>query len=211
MIQGTIGGMIGGVVGAVIWWAVSYLAHREGTWVALGVGVMVGLGVRYGATLGGEDESKGHGILAAALAIGSVLLGKFLVYTAIVGWSDSSRFREFADMHEDAMIAELANEIVSRMNAAGQEIAWPPSVNPEAVSRPADYPPAIWQQAMLQWKQLDPVGQEERVKARLMLVEQLFPMKKPGVVDFFSFYDVLWIGFATIAAYTIGKGTYGTD
>jgi hypothetical protein len=216
MIRWTIGGLIGGAIGAAIWWAVGSMAHREVGWIAWGIGFLVGFGVRYAANTGGDDESEGQGLIAGALAIGAVLFGKFLVYTALVCWGDNSELRQFADqftrIDDNAMIAGFADEIATRMTQAGQQVAWPPGVTSQSASTQADYPPAIWQQATAQWKQLGPVGQQQKLKERLALASMLSQaLHKPSFGDFFSLYDALWFFLATITAYKIGTGTYGTD
>ncbi|MEJ2510629.1 MAG: hypothetical protein P8Y72_03430 [Anaerolineales bacterium] len=43
---GIIGGAIGGLLGAVVWAAVTYLTEYQIGWLALGVGYLVGIGVR---------------------------------------------------------------------------------------------------------------------------------------------------------------------
>jgi hypothetical protein len=74
-------GAIGGAVGAGIWAAVGYFSHYEVGWIAWGVGVLVGFGVRLAA-----DDADGTtpGVIAAGLAIAAVLAGKYLVVSLVI-------------------------------------------------------------------------------------------------------------------------------
>lgn len=78
-----LGGLLGGAAGAAIWVIVGLVTHLEVGWIAWGVGFLTGAGLRYAAYLGGDEESQLQGVLAAALAIVSVVAAKFLV-----GWLD---------------------------------------------------------------------------------------------------------------------------
>lgn len=71
---GIIGGAVGGLVGAVVWAAVTYLTEYQIGWLALGVGFLVGLGVRY---LGRGIDTI-FGIVGGVIALVSVALGNFL-------------------------------------------------------------------------------------------------------------------------------------
>ncbi|MEM8680541.1 MAG: hypothetical protein AAGF97_14435, partial [Planctomycetota bacterium] len=70
-----IGAVIAGVIGALIWGAISYYAQVEVGYVAWGIGLLVGWAAH---RLGGEGAVTG--IVCAAIALGSMLLGKGLAY-----------------------------------------------------------------------------------------------------------------------------------
>ena len=71
---GILGGAIGGLLGAVIWAAVSYFTEYQIGWLAVGVGFLVGFGVR----LLGKGIDRIYGILGGVIALVSVLLGNLL-------------------------------------------------------------------------------------------------------------------------------------
>lgn len=85
-----IGGVLAAVVGAGIWALVGCLTHKEIGWIAWGIGFLVGVGVRYAAYLGGEDESDWQGLFAGAMAIAAVIFGKFALYVSLAGWGDQA-------------------------------------------------------------------------------------------------------------------------
>jgi hypothetical protein len=72
---GILGGALGGLVGAVAWALISYFTGYSIGWIAVGVGYLVGFGVR----MLGQGLEPVFGIAGGAIALLSVLLGNFLV------------------------------------------------------------------------------------------------------------------------------------
>ena len=72
-----VGALIGGAIGAFIWGMVAYFTGYEVGYLAILVGALCG----GGATLGGEPETTGGGmiggIMAAVIAIGAIGAGKY--------------------------------------------------------------------------------------------------------------------------------------
>jgi hypothetical protein len=215
LIRGIVGGLIGGAAGVAIWVLVGYLSHYEVGWIAWAVGFLVGFGVRYSAHLGGQDASFGKGILASVIAFGAIIAAKFLVFSLLVGGDKSAEIRELASqirVDDEAMIAGLADDIVTEATARGQTIAWPQGVTLDSASKKSDYPPKIWQQAVARWNQLGPKGQNDQKVQRRMLASQLTSLaKRPEFGDFFSPLDLLWLGLAVVTAFKVGVGSYGSD
>ncbi len=214
-IRCVLGGLIGGAIGVVIWVVVGYSTQYEVGWIAWGVGFLVGVGVRYAAYLADREESFAQGILAAVIAIGSIVTAKFLVFTLLVGGSDAAELRELADkirFDDEAMIASIADEIAEQIMEKGQTIHWPPGMSYEEASRREDYPPAMWQQAERRWNQLGRGEREERKRVRILLVGALSSeASSRDFGEFFSPWDILWFALATVTAFKIGVGTYGGD
>lgn len=212
-----IGGMVGGAAGIAVWVAVGYFAQYEIGWIAWGIGFVVGAGVRYGAYLGDEEESETQGMVAGALAVGSIVLAKYILFCMLVGNVDTAGIQEAVDsirFDEEAMVASAADEIAGEMIDGGQSIEWPAGMNYEDASRQADYPAEIWQQAQERWNALPEVKKQEQKRQRLELASALSEMAKAsniGFTDFFSPWDALWFGLAAITAYKLGVGTYGAE
>ncbi len=77
-----IGGLIGGAIGAGVWAGVAYGTHYEGGWIAVGIGVLAGTGVRMGSSNTGGQAA---GLVAAVLAALSILAGKYFALQLVAG------------------------------------------------------------------------------------------------------------------------------
>jgi hypothetical protein len=80
-------GMAGGVIGAVVWAAVAYGLGLQRGWIAIGVGALVGFGVR----LGGGCYPV-HGLLAAGIAVVAICAGKVAAVNLVI--RNSPEFRK---------------------------------------------------------------------------------------------------------------------
>ena len=208
-------GLAGGVVGTVIWVLVGYFAQYEVGWIAWGIGFLVGAGVRYGAYLDDQDEDSVLGIFASVVAIGSIVAAKFIIFCLLVNGADADHLRESLSkvrFDDEAMIASFANEIAEERMRRGQTINWPPEATFDEAPRKADYPAELWRQAEKRWDELGNEKQQEQISELKTLVKELSEKASgPGFGEFFSPWDLLWFGLATITAYKIGTGMYGTD
>lgn len=79
------GALVGAIVGALIWAAVSYFTGYEVGWVAWGIGALVG---GFAKALGSSD--KATAAACAALALGSIFVGKVMAVEYSVGQMVSS-------------------------------------------------------------------------------------------------------------------------
>src|SRR6266545_6973005 len=86
----TLSGIGAGLFAALVWAGFSYATGRELGWIAWGVGLLVGLAVRLAS-----DAEGGWvpGILAVAIAVLSIVCGKYLTVRFIVA-------AEFAGVEE---------------------------------------------------------------------------------------------------------------
>ncbi len=214
MIRWMLGGMAGGAVGIIIWVLVGYSSNYEVGWIAWGVGFLVGVGVRYAAYLVDQEESEAQGFLAGAIAIGSIVAAKYILYLMVVNSSAAAELRETAQsihFDEESMIASVADEIVQNRMRQNIPVPWPPGMTLESASRQADYPPRIWREAAARWNQMSPIEQEEKRSRLRLMAEALISISTPSFKEYFSPWDLLWFGLATVTAYKIGVGTYGED
>lgn len=79
--SGLIGGVVGGLLGAMVWALVTYLTEYQIGWMAVGVGFLVGLGIRSM----GRGIDRIFGAAGGIIALGSVILGNFLASLAFLG------------------------------------------------------------------------------------------------------------------------------
>ncbi len=215
MFRWILGGLIGGAAGVVIWVLVGYLSQYEVGWIAWGVGFLVGVGVRYGAYLGGQDEGLAQGLLASVMAIGSIVVAKYMLFSILVGGADAEGLREIVGeirYDDEAMIASIADDVAQEMMDSGRTVNWPAGMTYEEAIRKADYPAELWRQAETRWNQLGAEEQQERKRQRILFAAALSEAaSEPDFGEFFSPWDLLWFALATITAYKIGVGTYGDD
>jgi hypothetical protein len=74
-------GLVAGAIGAGIWAVIAYFTGFELGWIAWGVGLLVGVGV----AIGNKGEgSVPAGVLAAVLAILSVVGGKYAMVRMVI-------------------------------------------------------------------------------------------------------------------------------
>lgn len=76
--RGITGGIIAGIVGAILWALISYVTDRQIGWMAVGVGLLVGMAVR----IMGKGIDLTFGIAGATISFLSCLLGNFLTFSA---------------------------------------------------------------------------------------------------------------------------------
>ena len=71
-----VGGLIGAAIGGAVWIAVGYFLEAEVGYIAWGIGLLAGIGVR---AMAGNSEGAMCGIAGVLSAVGVVLLSKYLV------------------------------------------------------------------------------------------------------------------------------------
>ena len=109
---GMIGGAVGGLVGAMIWAAVTYLTEYQIGWLALGVGFLVGLGVRY---LGRGIDTM-FGVAGGVIALFSVVLGNFLTALGYVAKAYEMGFLEVLQQFDYTLTFELMKVTLTPMD-----------------------------------------------------------------------------------------------
>lgn len=77
---GVLGGSAGGLLGAGLWALITYHTDYQIGWMAVGVGFLVGFGVRLG-----KGFELVYGFVGAAIALISAILGNFLTAIGYLG------------------------------------------------------------------------------------------------------------------------------
>ena len=77
---GVLGGLGGGAIGAALWALITSLTGFQIGWMAVGVGFLVGGGVR----LLGRGVDRTFGVTGAGLALAGCLAGNLLTFTVIL-------------------------------------------------------------------------------------------------------------------------------
>jgi hypothetical protein len=116
-----IGGAVGGAIGAAIWAGIAYFTGYEVGWIAWGVGALAGVG-----TMAGARESAGFmsGIVASAIALASLLAGKFVAGSMVLddlGLSDMPASEWYPELFSpyDILWVVLAVASAFKIGSAG--------------------------------------------------------------------------------------------
>lgn len=78
--MGILGGLIAAIVGAALWATITALTHYQIGWMAVGVGFLVGFGVR----LLGKGMDQKFGVVGALFSLLGCLCGNLLVVCILV-------------------------------------------------------------------------------------------------------------------------------
>lgn len=90
LIMGLIGGAIAMLVSAVIWGVITYFSQYQIGYMAIGVGFLVGVAVRFF----GKGHSMIFGLSSAALSLLGCLLGNLLFFAGAIAREESASFLE---------------------------------------------------------------------------------------------------------------------
>jgi len=220
VVKMAIGGALAGLIGAGIWAGIGYFTGLEIGWIAWGIGMLVGIGVR---VVGSQEvatfdkaqrrmvrsrvgaEGPLAGMVAAVLAVVSVLAGKYALVHLFLS-APASSLEEYLD--DDTMISSFADEIVVDRESRGTPVSWPAGVKSEEAYERADYPPDIWIEAESRWNALPEEERANLKKAQAELIGMaLGNMEEAQSAVFlssFGVFDLLWFGLAAVTAFKLG-------
>ncbi len=225
LLKMAIGGAVSGLIGAAIWAAIGYFTGLEIGWIAWGIGMLVGIGVRVvgsqevatfdkvqkrmvRTTVGAEGPVAG--MVAAVLAVVSVLAGKYALVHLFVS-APASSIEDF--LEDDAMISSIADQIVVEHESAGRPVSWPAGVTADEAYERTDYPPEIWTEAESRWNAVPPEEKESFKAAQAELIGAAFESMEGAQGSMFlaSFgaFDLLWFGLAAVTAFRLGASASG--
>ena len=184
-----VSGLIGGVVGALIWVAAAFFTGYELAWLAWPVGLVAGVAIRLTA-----QEAQGWHIGVISAVCGAVAIGAGHAGMIILA----------IDTPMDMPVAMIADEVVQERIDAGQTIPWDQkAVIVAEGSLAADYPPEVWDEAMIRWATMTP-GQREPYE--MAVAEKLGTAFLTAFIGSFALFDFLWLGLGVMTAYRVGAG-----
>lgn len=206
-----IGGLLGSLVGLSLWAFMGFLIPFPLGWMAVGMGFMVGLGVRLSA---GENDGIGPGVTAAVITLFAIILGKLITAIIIASLLTDIVMGPPADV-EDLSIQQVADKIVDERMDAGQDIQWPEDkwrlddVEQDVAS---EYPADIWAEAVERWEEMPPEEQQElreNAEKDQELEEEGHEEFEAAGVGFifllsFGLLDFIWIPIAVFTAFQLG-------
>jgi hypothetical protein len=225
VIKMAVGGAIAGLVGAAIWAAIGYFTGLEIGWIAWGIGMLVGAGVR---VVGSQEiayfdktqkrmvrsrvgaEGPLAGAVAAVLAVVSVLAGKYALVHLFLS-APAASLEEY--LEDDAMISSMADQVVIEYESQGRTVSWPAGVNPEEAYERSDYPQDVWTEAEGRWNALPEEEKASLKKAQAELIgvalDNMEGAQGAVFLSSFGVFDLLWFGLAAVTAFKLGASASG--
>jgi len=184
-----VSGLIGGLLGAVAWVAIAFFTGYSMAWIAWGVGLGVGMAIRFSA----QERMGWHigvvGAICGALSIGAGKAG--MVFLSL-------------DTPEDMPVAMVADEVIQERLEAGQKLKWEADNYVVAAdSLAADYPPEVWDEAMIRWASMTP---DQQQPYEIAVAEQIGSAFLTAFLGSFALFDFLWLGLGVATAYRVGAG-----
>jgi hypothetical protein len=88
LLMGVVGGVIAMFVSAVLWGVITYFTEYQISWMAIGVGFLVGVAIRFL----GKGKTMIFGISGAILALLGCLLGNLIVYSGFIAHEEGISF-----------------------------------------------------------------------------------------------------------------------
>jgi hypothetical protein len=101
--MGILGGSIAALIGAVIWGFITYITGYQIGWMAIGVGVLVGYGVR----LFGKGIDRAFGMLGAGLSLLGCIMGNLFATCIFVAEEYSVSVFQVIGSLEWGIISEM--------------------------------------------------------------------------------------------------------
>ena len=90
LLMGLIGGVIAMLVGAIVWGAITYFTEYQIGWMAIGVGFLVGVAIKFF----GRGKTIAFGLSGAVLALIGCALGNLIFYAGIIAREEGASFME---------------------------------------------------------------------------------------------------------------------
>ena len=221
-----LGGFAGGAIGAVVWILVVYFLNIEVGYIAIGIGVLSGLGVRMASRYDDTPPTTAQSVIAAAIALLMVVGAKFVVVSLMMDDALAEQRMQFNEslspivIEEDELPFRLAQDEIQRREEAGEPVNWPEGMSSDLVETEDDIPAEVMTWANAKYKSMSPderaaeVAQQQKalndfieaLKTTDMFEPgELWAMKFEAFTDSFSPFDLLWIGLAVVSAYQIGQ------
>jgi hypothetical protein len=212
MLKWIAAGCIGGLIGALVWAGISYGTGYEIGWIAWAVGAVVGIAVRIGA--GEDDEGWLPGIGSVAIAMGAILLGKYMAAHFLIAGAIAAN--PLPAITPNDMIVRMADDIVRERQAKGQRVVFAQGKTLDTAETEADYPRDIWQQATKKWNAISAEEQQQRIKDETVQRDELLAvfsssMREEGFISSFGPFDILWFLLAAATAFRLGSGAVSED
>ncbi len=157
-----IGASIGGAIGAFVWAMVTVFLNAEIGYIAVGVGLLCGLGAVMGAQ---SRAGLVSGLVASGVAILAIAVGKFAaMQIAMDDLISETRESIQTQLHDpdrpwftdDEAMLEMAYDEALRRENRGETLRWPIGKSWEEAYELRDYPTDITTKIKMDWQKLSP-------------------------------------------------------
>lgn len=207
-----IGGLIGGLAGAAVWAAVTHFTNYEIGWIAWGVGIATGFGVRMAA---GDDDGNGPGLTAVLIAVLALVAGKYMATVPRVNQLIRSLDGLIVVTAEDQKL-EFAKTIATERERAGKKLKWPPNKNIVTAEEKGDFPADVWKEAEKRWNDKPAETQQAELaaanaEAKTRGAEAFAKIRWMAFQKSFGPIDILFFFLAIGSAYKLGSGLVSDD
>ncbi len=194
---------VGGAIGTAAWYYIAIETGKEIRFVALGIGVLVGLCVK---VVSGSYSGAVSGGIAVAVALASIVAGRYMVFNAVVKEVEQELGIAMT-LDDEQLIDYVARDVAARKESMGTELAWPPDVEPDSASGRWDFPPGVWEEAEKQWKAAAPAWKSEyKAEKEADLKGEYESNVTGGFLLTFVHKSTMWILAALGAALWVGSG-----
>jgi hypothetical protein len=211
-IGGIIAGVIAGLIGAGVWGWIAYSTGYQVGYVAWGVGLLVGFAVALGCR---GDTGTETGALAAVIALGAVIGGKYVAVHMIVSERSSVTINHIKATDEQAQVV-LAKRLVQEYEGNGKSLKWPADMSAADATQGNDFPPELWKDTVGRWARMPATDQdwyrtqvEEDLKGKAQAKAQ--SITQAGFKRTFSPMDAIFFLLAVATAFRVGSGWEGGD
>ena len=90
LLMGLIGGGVAMLVSAIIWGVITYVTEYQIGWMAIGVGFLVGIAIKFF----GRGKTPIYGISSAVLALIGCVFGNLIFYAGVIAREEGASFLE---------------------------------------------------------------------------------------------------------------------
>jgi hypothetical protein len=106
LLMGIVGGLMAAVTGAVVWAVVTVVTGYQIGWLAVGVGFLVGITIRYT----GRGSTMAYSLIGAVLALLGCVAGNFFAMVAFVASDQGVSFFELLPQVDVARVVSVLIE-----------------------------------------------------------------------------------------------------
>ncbi|MEM1445661.1 MAG: hypothetical protein AAGF84_06365 [Planctomycetota bacterium] len=207
------GGVTAGLIGAAVWAGLIVFADIEIGWIAIGVGALVGFGV----ALGSRGGSPATGMVAALIAVLSIVGGKYAAVSVLINSHGSELVSEEMFADDVFVTSYVADDVLMEMGTEGmalEDLEWPATADFENPDGPEDYPADVWAEADRRWSAMSAEDQtayrnEKQAMAEAGFAAMRGDLQYEAFKSMFGGLDLLFLGLAIFMAYKLGIAKIG--
>lgn len=221
-------GLIGAVVATGLWAAVIHWRGLGSGWLAMLVGLCVGVGVRAGASK--HDFGWAPALTASGLTFVAIIGGKFIASQILMSRM-AGEIRERQAMyvtlleHDNYQIEQVADELIAEKRKTDpmfesypdeedEDEEYDPKRDLQPERLPKHYKAALWKEAAEKWQEMpddEKAKRKQAAEAKIAAAKQGkiddprhdLGIYRPAVIDIL---DIIWLLVSVTAAFRLATG-----